>query len=71
MRQITVTIPDNLYELTLAYLKKLPEATIVSDEHFELTKELIKLLEERQKAPLESYIPLEEVRKRLKDKYAL
>ena len=69
MTQITLNIPDNELDFFLKLAKKFNYS--VSENDFELTSEQIAILDKSAATPMEDCISAEDLKIRLKNKYAL
>jgi hypothetical protein len=70
MRQLTVTIPDNLYSLMIEFINKIPEASFVENEIKASQEKQQKIVLDRiNSAKPEDYIPARESLQKLKTKY--
>lgn len=70
MRQLTVTIPDDLFSSLIEFINKIPETTFVENEiktHQELQNKMV--LDRINNANPEEYIPVKESLQKLKNKY--
>jgi len=66
MKQLTINIPDYYYQTFMDFFKNIPEANLVSQSNFVLTKEHLDILEQRSKTPKEQYISREQLMNKIK-----
>ena len=69
MKQITISIPDKLYNSFMELFKHIPDIKIAATEKFALTEKQKDILDHRRKtAKPEDFIPWKEAKKQLKFK---
>lgn len=69
MKQVTISIPDNLYKSFMQLFKHIPEVTISETKEFVVSEEQKKLLDLRRKTSKPGdFIPWQEAKKQLKFK---
>ncbi len=69
MTQITLNIPDSELDFFLKLAKKFNYS--ISENHFELTNEHFEILDKSAATPIEDCISAEDLKIKLKNKYAL
>jgi hypothetical protein len=70
MRQLTVTIPDNLYSSIVEFINKIPDATFVENDIKSPQEYQQKIVLDRiNNAKPEDYIPARESLQKLKTKH--
>ena len=69
MRQITISIPDKLYNSFMELFKHIPDLKISESEKDVITEKQKKILDQRRKTALPSdFIPWSEAKKQLRSK---
>jgi hypothetical protein len=73
MTELTLSIPDQKVDLIKQLISEIDGITLSSEYNYDdiFTPELIAMLEERKKTPREEFIPIEEVRAKIKSKYGV
>ena len=51
MKQLTINIPDYYYVAFMEYFSHIPEATLLNESNFTLTKEHIRILDKSSATP--------------------
>lgn len=73
MTELTLSIPDQKLDLVKQLISEIDGITLESETNYDsiFTPEVIAMLEERKKTPREEFIPIEEVRAKIKSKYGV
>lgn len=73
MTELTLSIPDQKLDLVKQLISEIDGITLESETNYDsiFTPEVIVMLEERKKTPREEFIPIEEVRAKIKSKYGV
>ena len=66
MRQLTINIPDYFYQTFMEYFTHIPEAALVNESSFVISKENIMILDKSSSTPLEECLSIEVSNKQIK-----